>query len=204
MNILSFFISSLIIVLIPGTGVIYTISTGLTKGKKASIFASIGCTAGIIPHLCLSIALSSLILQMGSQAFNIVKIAGALYLLYLGIGMMASKSKLNFEGSPDELKTLSIVQQGILINLLNPKLTIFFFSFLPQYISVSKKNYYSQCLMLGLAFMLLTLIVFIGYGILAGSAKTFIEKSPRATNILQKCFGLIFIVFAYQLGFSSI
>lgn len=204
MNILSFFISSLIIVLIPGTGVIYTISTGLTKGKKASIFASIGCTAGIIPHLCLSIALSSLILQMGSQAFNIVKIAGALYLLYLGIGMMASKSKLNFEGSPDELKTLSIVQQGILINLLNPKLTIFFFSFLPQYISVSKKNYYSQCLMLGLAFMLLTLIVFIGYGILAGSAKTFIEKSPRTTSILQKCFGLIFIAFAFQLGFSSI
>ena len=204
MNILSFFISSLIIVLIPGTGVIYTISTGLTKGKKASIFASIGCTAGIIPHLCLSIALSSLILQMGSQAFNIVKIAGALYLLYLGIGMMASRSKLKFEGSPDKLNTLSIVQQGLLINLLNPKLTIFFFSFLPQYISVSKKNYYSQCLILGLAFMVLTLIVFIGYGILASSAKTFIEKSPRATSILQKCFGLIFIVFAFQLGFSSI
>lgn len=203
MNIISFFISSLIIVLIPGTGVIYTISTGITKGKKASIFAALGCTAGIIPHLCLSIALSSFILQMGSLAFNIVKIAGALYLLYLGIGMIASKSKLHFEHSQGELNALSIVRQGILINLLNPKLTIFFFSFLPQYISASNKNYFSQCLMLGLTFMLLTLIVFIGYGTLAGSAKKLIEKSPRTTSLLQKCFGLIFVTFAIQLGLSS-
>ena len=93
MNIVSFFISSLIIILIPGTGVIYTISTGITKGKKASVIAALGCTAGIMPHLCLSISLSSLILQMNSWAFNIVKIAGALYLLYLGIGMIVSKSK---------------------------------------------------------------------------------------------------------------
>lgn len=204
MNTLSFFISSLIIILIPGTGVIYTISTGISKGKKASAFAALGCTAGITPHLCLSIALSSLILQLGSRAFDIVKIAGALYLLYLGIGMIASKSKLNFESSQDELKASAIVRQGILINLLNPKLTIFFFSFLPQYISTSNKNYFSQSLMLGITFMLLTLLVFIGYGILAGSAKKLIEKSARTTCILQKCFGLTFVIFAIQLGFSSI
>lgn len=203
MNILSFFISSLIVVLLPGTGVIYTISTGMAKGKKASIFAAIGCTAGIIPHLCLSIALSSLMFQMSSRVFNIVKIAGALYLMYLGIGMIASKSKLNFENSHSNLHALAIVQQGVLINLLNPKLTIFFFSFLPQYIITSDKNYFSQCFLLGLAFMLLTLIVFIGYGTLAGSAKKFIEKSPRMTGILQKSFGLIFVVFAIQLGFST-
>jgi threonine/homoserine/homoserine lactone efflux protein len=204
MNILSFFISSLIIVLIPGTGVIYTISTGITKGKKASLYAALGCTAGIIPHLCLSIALYSLMLQMGNRVFNIVKIAGALYLLYLGIRMVISKSKLNFEGSQGDLKALAIVRQGILINLLNPKLTVFFFSFLPQYISANYKNYFLQSFMLGLAFMLLTLIVFIGYGILASNAKRFIEKSTHTSSILQKCFGLIFVIFAVQLGFSSI
>jgi threonine/homoserine/homoserine lactone efflux protein len=204
MNILSFFISSTIIVLLPGTGVIYTISTGLTKGKKASVFAAFGCTAGIIPHLCLSIALSTFILHMGILAFNIIKIVGALYLLYLGIGMIASKSNLNFNHSQDDLKALAIVRQGILINLLNPKLTIFFFSFLPQYISTNNQNYFLQCLILGLAFMLLTLIVFIGYGILAGSAKIFIEKSPHIMSILQKCFGIIFVIFSIQLGVSSI
>lgn len=204
MNIISFFISSLIIVLLPGTGVIYTVSIGLTKGKKASVIAAFGCTAGIIPHLCLSIALSTFLLQMGNLAFHIVKIAGALYLLYLGIGMIASKSSLNFKHSQGDLSSLTIVRQGILINLLNPKLTIFFFSFLPQYISTSNQSYFLQCLMLGLAFMLLTLVVFIGYGILAGSAKILIEKSPHLTDILQKCFGLIFVIFSIQLGFFSI
>ena len=204
MHLLSFFISSLIIVLIPGTGVLYTISTGVTKGKRASVFAALGCTAGIIPHLCLSIALSSLMLQMGSQVFNLVKIAGALYLLYLGLGMILSRSDLNFENSQQPFNAFAIVRQGILINLLNPKLTIFFFSFLPQYIRTSEKDYFSQSVVLGLFFMLLTLIVFIGYGALAGSTKSFIEQSPRATGILQTCFGLVFVIFALQLGVSSI
>lgn len=204
MNLVSFYISSIVIILMPGTGFIYTISTGMARGKKAGVIAALGCTAGIIPHLYLSIALSSFILQMGNRAFNIVKIVGALYLLYLGIGMIMSKSKLNFEGSKDEIKAFAIAWQGIMINLLNPKLTIFFFSFLPQYITTSNKNYLSQSILLGLIFMLLSLFVFIGYGILAGSAKKLMDKSSRTTSILQKCFGLIFVIFAIQLGFSSI
>lgn len=204
MNTLSFFISSLIIVLMPGVGVIYTISTGITKGKRASVLAAIGCTAGIIPHLCLSIALSSVMLQMGNRIFNIVKIAGAFYLLYLGIRMIVAKPNLSFEDSSGNLKAFAIMRQGILINLLNPKLTVFFFSFLPQYVSTADQSYFTQSFMLGFFFMLLTLIVFIGYGILSGNAKELIKTSPRAINILQKCFGLIFVTFAIQLGFSSI
>lgn len=204
MSTLSFLISSLIIVLIPGTGVIYTITTGFTKGKRASILAALGCTVGIIPHLCLSITLSSLLLQMGSSVFNIVKIFGMFYLLYLGIGMIISKSNPSFESTQGSLQALAIVRQGILINLLNPKLTIFFLSFLPQYIGSSKQDYFVSSLELGLVFMFLTVIVFICYGTLAGSTKKLIEKSPRTINILQKCFGLIFVIFAFQLGFASI
>lgn len=204
MNIISFLISSLIIILIPGTGVIYTISTGIARGKMASIYAALGCTAGIIPHLCLSIALPSLLLQMSSRVFNIVKILGMLYLMYLGIGMIVSKNKLYFESSQGSLKAIAIVRQGILINLLNPKLTIFFFSFLPQYISSSKQNNIVESLELGFSFMFLTIIVFICYGALAGSVKELIEKSPHTIDILQKCFGLTFVIFAFQLGFASI
>lgn len=204
MNILSFFISSLIIVLMPGIGVIYTISTGITKGKRAGVLAAIGCTAGIIPHLCLSIALSSVMLQMGNRIFHIVKIAGALYLLHLGIRMIVAKPNLSFEDSPGNIKAFAIMRQGILINLLNPKLTIFFFSFLPQYISTNDKSYFTQSFLLGFFFMLLTLIVFIGYGTLSGNTKKLSKISPRASNMLQKCFGLIFVTFAIQLGFSSI
>jgi threonine/homoserine/homoserine lactone efflux protein len=185
MSTLSFFISSLIIVLMPGTGVIYTISTGITKGKKASIFAAFGCTAGIIPHLCLSIAISSLVFQINSSIFNVVKILGALYLLFLGIGMIADKSKLTVEGSQQDLNSATIVWKGILINLLNPKLTIFFFAFLPQYANTTNNSYAMQSLIFGIAFMILTLIVFVGYGILAGSAKKVIEKSPRIINFMH-------------------
>ena len=94
MNTYAFIITSLIIILIPGTGVIYTISTGLIKGKKASIIAALGCTAGILPHLFVTIALSSWLMKMSERAFFLLKCAGVLYLLYLGISMIVSKKKI--------------------------------------------------------------------------------------------------------------
>ncbi|WP_024347671.1 LysE family translocator [Lacrimispora indolis] len=202
MNTYTFFITSFIIILIPGTGVIYTISVGVSKGKKASILAAFGCTAGIIPHLCISIALSSLLVKMSSSAFTIIKLLGALYLLYLGVGMMLSKTKLKLENAKLENNPVPIVCRGILINLLNPKLTLFFFSFLPQYVNSNGKNYVIESLTYGLAFMILTLIVFMGYGILGGTAKKLIISSPKRINLLQKFFGIIFIVFAVQLALS--
>lgn len=202
MNTYTFFITSFIIILIPGTGVIYTISVGISKGKKASILAAFGCTAGIIPHLCISIALSSLLVKMSSSAFTIMKLLGALYLLYLGAGMMLSKTKLKLENAKLENNPVPIVWRGILINLLNPKLTLFFFSFLPQYVNSNGKNYVIESLTYGLAFMILTLIVFMGYGILAGTAKKLIISSPKRINLLQKFFGIIFVVFAVQLALS--
>ena len=202
MNTYTFFITSFIIILIPGTGVIYTISVGISKGKKASILAAFGCTAGIIPHLCISIALSSLLVKMSSSAFTIMKLLGALYLLYLGAGMMLSKTKLKLENAKMEDNPVPIVCRGILINLLNPKLTLFFFSFLPQYVNSNGKNYIIESLTYGLTFMILTLIVFMGYGILGGTAKKLIINSPKRINLLQKFFGIIFVVFAVQLALS--
>lgn len=203
MNTYTFFITSLIIVLIPGTGVIYTISVGVSSGKKESIFAALGCTIGIIPHLCISIVLSSLLLKMSNNVFTIMKLLGALYLLYLGAGMLFSKTKLALESTKSQYNPIRIIRRGILINLLNPKLTLFFFSFLPQYVSSSGKSYVFQSSIFGLAFMILTLFVFIGYGLLAGVAKKFLVGSPRV-NITQKLFGIIFITFAVQLALSSL
>lgn len=203
MSTYTFFITSLIIVLIPGTGVIYTISVGMMEGKKQSIFAALGCTAGIIPHLCVSIALSSLLLHMNSMVFTILKYAGVLYLIYLGIGMIFTKEKIHFTEVQTEHSACAIIRRGIFINLLNPKLTLFFFSFLPQYVSSGSDNYIKESFLLGLAFMLLTLVVFVIYGILAGTAKTWICSSPKRMSILQKCFGITFIGFAAKLALKS-
>ncbi|OBR96807.1 homoserine/homoserine lactone efflux protein [Clostridium ragsdalei P11] len=204
MNTFSFLITSFIIILIPGTGVTYTISTGIIKGKRASIFAALGCTMGIIPHLCVSIALSSFLMKMNNKAFLVLKLIGAIYLLYLGIGMIRSKTSFELTNSKSENKVSTIIRSGILINLLNPKLTLFFFSFLPQYAKSTSNNYMAECLLYGFAFMILTLLVFIGYGLLAGVTNKFFINSPKRISLLQKIFGIIFIVFAIQLAFSSI
>lgn len=204
MNTYTFFITSFIIILMPGTGVIYTISTGITRGKKAGILAAVSCTAGIIPHLCLSIALFSLLVEMSNEAFTTMKLLGAGYLLYLGISLIRSSSKLDLENAKTQDKPGPIVVRGILINLLNPKLTLFFFSFLPQYISLHEEGYLMESVLYGLTFMLVSLIVFIAYGVLAGAAKNFIIHSPKRVNVLQKIFGLIFVIFAVQLALSSL
>lgn len=204
MSFWTFIIASLIIILIPGTGAVFTISTGLTRGKKASILAAFSCTMGIVPHLSASIALSSLIMYADDRVFWVIKLAGALYLLYLGLGMLLAKTKIDFGDAKTESSAAATIRQGILINLLNPKLTLFFFSFLPQYISAESNNYIGESLCYSLAFMLLTFVVFAGYGILAGAASSFIVKSPKRLMWIQRAFGIVFIAFAIQLGISSL
>lgn len=204
MNTYTFIITSLVIILLPGIGVTYTISTGITKGRKESIIAALGCTAGIIPHLIVSIGLSSLLIKINENAFNLVKVVGALYLLYLGIEMILSKSKLDFNNKIMENRTRTILCRGIMINLLNPKLTLFFFAFLPQYISSNCKSYIVESAMLGIAFMLITFLVFAGYGMLASLIKTLITKSPQRLQHMQQLFGIIFVAFAIEIAISSI
>lgn len=204
MNTLNFFITSFIIILIPGTGVTYTISTGLTRGKKYSFFAALGCTLGILPHLCASIVLSSVLMQMSNTAFLVIKLIGSIYLLYLGISMIRMHSDFELAAVKSEESAAAVIRNGILINLLNPKLTLFFFSFLPQYAGSRNDNYGMECLFYGFLFMLLTFLVFIGYGLLAGISNKFFANSPKRMSMLQKVFGIVFILFAVQLAFTSV
>ena len=198
----TFVITSLIIILIPGTGVIYTISTGIENGKRAGALAAVGCTAGIVPHLCASIALSTLLMKMSTRVFCGMKLAGTGYLLYLGIKMLRSRESLTINNTQKKEVAAAIIFRGIFLNLLNPKLTLFFFSFLPQYVSTESQNYIAEALKYGAAFMLLTLIVFIGYGILAGFVSILIKNYPKRLIRIQQLFGLTFIAFAIHLGAS--
>ena len=126
-----FLLTSLVVVLIPGTGVIYTISNGIFLGWRASIAAAIGCTAGIIPHLLASILGLSAILHMSAVAFQVIKLVGALYLLYLAWGMWRETGALKFDSSCSNMRYRQIITRGFLINILNPKLSVFFLAFLP-------------------------------------------------------------------------
>lgn len=199
MNIYTFLFTSFMIIIIPGTGVVYTISMGLLKGKKAGVIAAFGCTLGIIPHLFLSIMLSSLLRQMSGQAFFVLQSAGALYLFYLGIGMILSNTKFDLYRTMNMKNSSAIIIKAILINVLNPKLTLFFFSFLPQYMNAESQNYVKESMLLSIVFMSVTFFVFGAYGVLAGFVKTILWNSPKRIHRLQQLFGLIFIAFALKL-----
>ena len=198
-----FLLTSLVVVLIPGTGVIYTVSNGLFLGRKASIAAAIGCTAGIIPHLTASILGLSAILHMSAMAFQIIKYAGVLYLMYLAWSMWKETGSLNFN-SPSESKNMfKIALRGILINILNPKLTIFFLAFLPLFISSEAASPTMQLIALSLIFMAMTLVIFILYGLCANMLRKHVTGSPKMVVFLQKSFAAVFAAFGIKLAMTS-
>jgi threonine/homoserine/homoserine lactone efflux protein len=198
-----FFLTSLVVVLIPGTGVIYTVSTGLTLRWRASIAAAIGCTVGIVPHLLASILGLSAILNMSAQAFQVLKFAGSLYLLYLAWGMWRDTGTLKFDRTAPQANAFQIALKGVLINILNPKLTIFFLAFLPLFVSPDTGSPTGQLLGLGAFFMGLTLVVFVLYGILASSISAYLMNSPKAIRRMQQSFAIIFAALAAKLAFSE-
>ena len=200
---LSFFLTSLIVVLIPGTGVIYTVTTALAGNKRHFILAAIGCTFGIVPHLAAGILGISALLHTSARIFQIVKIIGVIYLIYLGYDLITSKNKIKLNRDTNKENDLKIIGKEILLNLLNPKLTLFFLSFLPQFLIKSDFNYSTQMMILSVIFMGLTLVIFILYGLLANSFKQLIIKSEKTTQRIQQIFGVILIGFAAKLALSE-
>jgi threonine/homoserine/homoserine lactone efflux protein len=198
-----FLVTSLVVILVPGTGVIYTISTGLAQRWRASIAAALGCTLGILPHLTASILGLSAILHMSALVFQILKVAGALYLLYLAWGMWHDTGMLKFDQSDQKNNAFQIALKGILINILNPKLTLFFFAFLPLFVSSDASSPTRQMLGLGAIFMLLTLLIFVLYGILASGVSTYLLNSPKIIRRVQKSFALVFAGLAVRLTISE-
>lgn len=198
-----FLTTSLVVVLIPGTGVIYTVSTGLFLGWRESIAAALGCTAGILPHLCASIVGLSAILHMSALAFQVLKYAGTLYLLYMAWSMWRQTGRLQLNRSIQSKEGFSIALRGFLINILNPKLSIFFLAFLPLFVPPGAASPLKQMLMLSAVFMAMTLVIFILYGLLAGSVSTHMMQSAQMVRRLQRFFAGIFAVLAVKLAISE-
>lgn len=206
---LEFLLTSLVVVLIPGTGVLYTVATGLFVGKRASCFAALGCTLGIIPALLASALGLAAIFHTSAIAFQVVKYVGAVYLLYLAWQMWRSSSALSIAEEQPGLvgqagpNLWSIVVKGFLLNILNPKLSIFFLAFLPQFIPDTAGSALASMLILGAIFMLMTFAVFLFYGFLSGTFSAIIVKSEKASVAIQKFFATSFAALGLKLAFSD-
>ena len=200
---LNFLITCLIVVLIPGTGVIFTVSTGLAAGKRASVFASLGCTAGIIPHLLASVLGLSALLHTSALAFEMLKYAGAAYLLYVAYATWRDRSAFAVSDTPTHTRARTLMLRGLLMNILNPKLTIFFLAFLPQFITPGNTAPALQMLVLSAVFMAMTFVVFVAYGLLANVFRRAVIESPRVQNWLRRSFAAAFAGLGLNLAFAQ-
>ena len=200
---LQFLITSLIVVLIPGTGVIYTVSTGLTQGKKASLYVALGCTLGIVPHLLATILGLAALMHTSAVAFQLLKWAGVVYLFYVAWGTWRDKSAFQLNDNPSRTHALGLISKAILMNVLNPKLTIFFLAFLPQFIPANSTHVLAPMLLLSAIFMLMTLAVFVVYGLLAHTFRHFVVESARVQTFLRYGFTAAFIGLASKLALTD-
>lgn len=200
---LNFLVTCLIVVLIPGTGVIFTVSTGLTAGKRASVLAALGCTAGIIPHLLASILGLSALLHTSALAFDMLKYAGVAYLLYVAYATWQDRSAFSVSDTPTTTSARSLMLRGFLMNILNPKLTIFFLAFLPQFVTPGSTAPTVQMLVLSGVFMAMTFAVFVAYGLLANVFRRAVIESPRVQNWLRRSFAAAFAGLGLNLAFAQ-
>ncbi|RXJ91920.1 lysine transporter LysE [Arcobacter sp. CECT 8983] len=176
---------------------------GIFAGRKESFFAAMGCTLGIIPHLLASIFGLAAILHTSAVAFQIVKIIGVCYLFYLAYMMYKETGSLQIKGKQKQKGLYKIVLRGFLINILNPKLSIFFLAFLPQFISSSSTTIVSEMLLMSFVFMIMTFVVFVIYGFFAHKSSTFIQDSPKIMQKIQKGFAGIFVLLGMKLAISE-
>lgn len=200
---LEFLLTSFIVVLIPGTGVIYTVSTGLAQGRKASVFAALGCTAGILPHLLATVLGLAAVMHTSAIAFQALKYAGVAYLLYVAYATWRDKSSFALDATPSANTAAGLVVKAFLLNILNPKLTIFFLAFLPQFVRPGTTEPLVQLLLLSGVFMVMTLVVFVAYGFLAHAFRKAVIESPRVQSWLRRGFAATFVGLGASLALSE-
>jgi threonine/homoserine/homoserine lactone efflux protein len=197
------FLVTSIVVILPGTGVLYTLSVGLGQGIRPSIVAAFGCTLGIVPHVMASIIGLAAVLHTSALAFQILKYLGVAYLFYMAWMIMREDGALRVSERRTKTPYTRIILNAILLNVLNPKLTLFFLAFLPQFVPATTGNPTLVMLWLSAVFMLLTFLVFAGYGAFAAAARSQIISRPRVLLWFRRSFAATFGVLGLRLAFSE-
>jgi threonine/homoserine/homoserine lactone efflux protein len=198
-----FLLTTLIVVATPGTGVLYTLAAGLAHGARASVVAAVGCTLGIVPHVLAAITGLAALLHTSAVAFGILKYLGVAYLLYLAWSTLREKGALSVEEEAAPRSARRVIVSGVLINILNPKLTIFFFAFLPQFVGPGEAGTLPRMLELSAVFMLLTLVVFVGYGVFAAAVRRHVVSRPRVMTWMRRAFAGAFVALGARLAVTS-
>ncbi|GGA51665.1 lysine transporter LysE [Nitratireductor aestuarii] len=200
---LEFFLTTLVIVASPGTGAIYTVAAGLSGGARASSIAAFGCTLGIVPHMLAAISGLAALLHASALAFHILKYLGVAYLLYMAWVMYRDRGILSLNSETSDKSIRQVIVSAILINLLNPKLSIFFFAFLPQFVRPGDAAPVNRMLELSLVFMALTFVIFAAYGAFAAAVRRHVISNASVQMWMRRGFAAAFAGLAVQLALAQ-
>ena len=200
---IEFLLTSLIVIVSPGTGVLYTLAAGLSRGSRASVVAAFGCTLGIVPHMAAAIMGLAALLHTSALAFHTLKYLGVAYLLYMAWAALREHGALRVEPQVGARSAVQVIVAAILLNILNPKLSIFFLAFLPQFVDAAEPQPLARMLMLSAVFMLMTFIVFVGYGLFAASIRSHVISRPRVLTWMRRTFAAAFVALGARLALAD-
>jgi threonine/homoserine/homoserine lactone efflux protein len=200
---LEFLITTLVIVASPGTGVLYTLAAGLTRGTRASLLAAFACTLGIIPHIAAAVTGLAALLHTSALAFEIIRYLGVAYLLYMAWQTLREKGALSVDTDAAPQSIRQVLVSGVLVNILNPKLSIFFFAFLPQFVPANSATALPQMLELSAVFMAVTFVVFAIYGVFAAAVRSHVVSRPRILTWMRRTFAAAFVALGAKLAFTE-
>ncbi len=200
---IEFLITSLIMIASPGTGALYTLAAGLSQGARASVIAAFGCTLGIVPHMAAAVLGLAALIHTSAVAFETLKYLGVAYLLSMAWSALKERGALQVRPQADGRSALQVIVTAVLINILNPKLSIFFLAFLPQFVRVDEPHPLAHMLLLSAAFMLLTFMVFAAYGLFAAAVRRHVISRPGVLLWMRRSFAAAFVALGAKLALAE-
>jgi threonine/homoserine/homoserine lactone efflux protein len=198
-----FLLTTLIVVASPGAGALFTIAAGLSHGARASLIAAFACTLGIIPHMAAAITGLAALLHASALAFQVLKYLGVAYLLYMAWATLRENGALRVDETAAPRSARQVIVSGVLINILNPKLSIFFFAFLPQFVSAGQPDALARMLELSAVFMAATFVVFAAYGVFAAAMRRHVISRPAIMAWMRRLFAGAFGALGLKLAFAE-
>ncbi len=196
----TFLVAAILLNLTPGNDTIYILSRTIAQGRRAGIMSVLGIATGSLVHTIFAAAGLSVIIAQSPVLFNIIKYAGAAYLFYIGARMILSKSSVINLHKPHKEKYNKIYQQAVLTNVLNPKVALFFISFLPQFIDPSYTNHYLSFMILGLSFTATGTLWCLLLALFASLISAALIKNNKAGNYLTKICGFILVALGIRVA----
>ena len=198
-----FLIASALLAIAPGPDIVYVLTRSITQGRRAGFAAALGFATGVIFHTALAVLGIAALIRSSEFAFSLVRYAGAAYLIYLGIRTLMSRGALQIGGDNSNISLWLVYKQSVIGNALNPKVTLFFLSFLPQFINANAGYVELQMVSLGVLFMLQTVLIFGAIAFFSGSIGDRLRANPSIANRLNIFAGVVFIALGVRVAWPT-